>query len=190
MITLTSKMPAFDKDAIAMLTADHRRIQEAFRDFERLKKRGSKRNKLEVVKQVCVDLQIHTIVENEVFYPAVNGVLTIRNADNDFIDEAKVAHVETNNLIVQLGSMKPGDKLYDAKVTVLGENINHHIEKEESVMFPLVTKAKLDLVALGDHMTMRKAQLQSEMSLSGRRTKARKCVARASVAVDSESRDS
>lgn len=169
-----------------MLTTDHKKMQKAFKDFERLKKRGSKRNKLELVRQACNDLKIHALIEEEIFYPAVYKAIK----DRDLIEEAMVAHFEANNLIVQLDSMKPGDELYDAKFTVLGENINHHIIEEESLMFPTVKKTKLNLVALGDHMALRKAQLQSEMSLFSRRIRAEKRIKSASEAGVPELRDS
>ncbi len=182
---LISNRITFDKDAIAMLTADHKQVQKAFKDYERLKKRGSKRNKLEIVRQACTDVKIHAIIEEELFYPAVSRALK----DKDLIDKARVEHSEANSLIVQLHSMQPGDELYEAKFTVLGENIARHIKEEEGVMFPRVRKTKLDLVALGDHMALRKAQLQSGMSLSARKISAQKRIESTSKVSAPELRD-
>ena len=80
------------------------------------------------------------------------------------MDEATVEHAGAKELIAQLESMQPGDDLYDAKFTVLGENVNHHIREEQNEMFPKVRKTKLDLNALGEQMARRKAELQSQVS--------------------------
>ncbi|HVC29430.1 MAG TPA: hemerythrin domain-containing protein [Gammaproteobacteria bacterium] len=174
----TDKKVVLSKDAITLLNDEHKKIQKAFKDFERLKKRGSIRNKLEIVRQACIDLKVHALIEEEIFYPAVCKVI----GNCDFLLEARVEHMEANNLIVQLDSMKPGDELYNAKFSVLGKNINRHIMEEESVMFPLVNETNLDLIALGDHMALRKDQLLSEMGFSNRRTQAAKSVRDASEA--------
>jgi hypothetical protein len=60
--------------------------------------------------------------------------------------------------------LRPGDDLYDAKFTVLGESVNHHIREEQSEMFPKVRKTKLDLNALGQRMAQRRAGLESKLS--------------------------
>jgi hemerythrin superfamily protein len=154
MATTTS---ATTLDAIAMLQADHKKVQKAFKDFEKLKGSGSKREKSGIVTLTCNDLTIHTTIEEEIFYPAVRKAIK----DDDLMDEATVEHAGAKDLIAQLEAMQPDDDLYDAKFTVLGENVNHHIREEENEMFPKVKKSKLDLEALGQKMEQRKAQLES-----------------------------
>jgi hemerythrin superfamily protein len=147
-------------DAIDMLIADHKKVQKAFKDFEKLKDGRSKKGKSDIVRQTCADLTVHTKIEEEIFYPAARKAIK----DADLMDEATVEHAGAKDLIAQLESMQPGDDLYDAKFTVLGESINHHVKEEQTDMFPKVRKTKLDLVALGRQMAQRKAELESKLS--------------------------
>jgi len=140
-----------------MLIADHKKAQKAFKDFEKLKKGGNKRGKSAIVRQTCADLTVHAKIEEEIFYPAVRKAIK----DTDLMDEATVEHAGAKDLIAELESMQPGDDLYNAKFTVLGENVNHHIKEEQNEMFPKVRKTKLDLVALGQQMAQRKAELEA-----------------------------
>jgi hemerythrin superfamily protein len=155
-----ARKPAAKMDAIGMLIADHKKVQKAFKDFEKLKKGGSKRGKSDIVRQTCADLTVHTTIEEEIFYPAARKAIK----DMDVMDEATVEHTGAKELIAQLESMQPGDDLYDAKFTVLGESVNHHIREEQNEMFPKVRKTKLDLNALGEQMAQRKAELESQIS--------------------------
>jgi hemerythrin superfamily protein len=156
----TARKPAAKMDAIGMLIADHKKVQKAFKDFEKLQKGGSKRGKSDIVRQTCADLTVHTTIEEEIFYPAARAAIK----DMDVMDEAEVEHAGAKELIAQLESMQPGDDLYDAKFTVLGESVNHHIREEQNEMFPKVRKTKLDLNALGEQMAQRKAELESQIS--------------------------
>ena len=151
----TAKKSGITMDAIAMLEADHKKVQKAFKDFEKLKESGKRREKAAIVQQTCADLTVHTKVEEEIFYPAVRKAIK----DGALMDEATVEHAGAKSLIAQLESMQPGDDLYDAKFTVLGESVNHHIKEEQNEMFPKVRKTKLDLTALGQQIAQRKAQL-------------------------------
>ena len=85
--------------------------------------------------------------------------------DDDIMDEADVEHASAKDLIGQLESASPGDDHYDAKVTVLGEYINHHVEEEEGEMFEKARKADVDVEALGAEMAERKDELKAEMGL-------------------------
>ncbi len=156
----TARKSAATPDAIAMLIADHKKVQKAFKDFEKLKKGNNKRGKSDIVTQTCADLTVHTKIEEEIFYPAVRKAIK----DADLMDEATVEHTGAKELIAQLESMQPGDDLYDAKFTVLGESIKHHVKEEQNEMFPKVRKTKLDLNALGQQMAQRKAELEAETS--------------------------
>jgi hemerythrin superfamily protein len=150
------------EDAIALLEADHEQVRKLFAQFKELKEEGSLKEKESLVQQVCNALVVHTQIEEEIFYPAVREAID----DGDLMDEALVEHAGAKDLIEQLQGMDPDDDLYDAKVTVLGEQIDHHVEEEEGEMFPKAKKAKLDTVALGEKMLKKKLSLLEEMGVS------------------------
>jgi iron-sulfur cluster repair protein YtfE (RIC family) len=143
------------QDAIALLEADHREAQAMFKQFEELSDRANATKK-KLTDQICTALELHTQIEEEIFYPAVREA----SSDlEDIVDESLVEHASAKELIAQLQEMDPEDELYDAKVKVLGEQIEHHVGEEENEMFPKVRKLKLDLVALGEEMAARKEEL-------------------------------
>jgi len=112
------------------------------------------------VATVCEDLTAHTTIEEEIFYPAVRAA---SKESADLLDEAQVEHAGAKDLIAQIEDMDPEDDLYDAKVKVLGEQVEHHIGEEEGKILPNAKKAGLDLVALGQELAMRKDELQATM---------------------------
>lgn len=143
------------QDAIAMLTADHREVSAMFKQYDELGDRA-KATKKKLADEICTALKLHTQIEEEIFYPAV------REASKDLedtVDEAIVEHASAKDLIAQIEEMDPDDELYDAKVTVLGEQVEHHVGEEEKEMFPKVRKLSLDLAALGQEMMARKDEL-------------------------------
>ena len=150
------------QDAIAMLTADHKKVKKLFADFDKLKDAGSDEDKASLVDQICNELKIHTELEEEIFYPAVRKAID----DGDLMDEALVEHAGAKDLIAQLEDASPEDDLYDAKVTVLGEQIDHHVKEEEGQMFPKAKKAKVDTEALGATMLKRKITLMKKMGMN------------------------
>jgi hemerythrin superfamily protein len=153
-----SKAPsskAGETDAIAMLSADHTKVKALFKEFKNIKDDGDDDEKSALVEQICAALTVHAELEEEIFYPAVREQI----GDEDLMDEAEVEHAGAKDLIAQLESMDPGDDLYDAKVTVLGEQIDHHVKEEEGEMFPKVRKAKVDTASLGAEMAARKQEL-------------------------------
>ena len=150
------------QDAIAMLTADHKKVKKLFADFDKLKDEGSDEDKVSIVDQICNELKIHTELEEEIFYPAVRKAID----DGDLMDEALVEHAGAKDLIAQLEDASPEDDLYDAKVTVLGEQIEHHVKEEEGDMFPKAKKAKVDTEALGATMLKRKITLMEKMGMN------------------------
>jgi hypothetical protein len=149
-------------DAIKLLTEDHRKVQKMFKDFEKLKEKGEDQDKAALIEAACAELTIHAQLEEEIFYPKVREAID----DMDVMDEAEVEHASAKELIAQLKAMQPGDELYEAKFTVLGEYVNHHIQEEEKKMFPQVKKAKLDLRSLAEQIQPRKQELQEEMGLT------------------------
>lgn len=153
-------------DAITILTDDHQRVKALFKKFEKLQDGGSAAEKSALVREVCTELKVHTRIEEEIFYPAVRAALD----EDDLLDEAEVEHASAKDLIEQLEAMTPKDHLYDAKVTVLGEYVDHHVKEEEKEMFPKVKKAKsLDTAALGAEMAARRPDLQAELATARKR---------------------
>ncbi|MFL6672223.1 MAG: hemerythrin domain-containing protein [Massilia sp.] len=145
------------QDAISLLTSQHREVSAMFKQFEELGERA-KASKKKLADQICTALELHTQIEEEIFYPAV------REASKDLediVDEAVVEHASAKDLIAQLEEMDPEDDLYDAKVKVLGEQIEHHVGEEEKEMFPKVRKLALDLAALGLEMAQRHDELSA-----------------------------
>jgi hemerythrin superfamily protein len=141
-------------DAVAMLKADHRKVEGLFEAFEEATAAGQKRK---LAEQICMELKIHTILEEEIFYPACEG-----KVEEDLLAEAYVEHDSAKVLIAQIEDSEPAAEFYDAKVKVLSEEIEHHVEEEEKRiegMFSQARKAGLDMDALGEQMAQRKEQL-------------------------------
>src|SRR3569623_1956438 len=143
------------QDAIALLTEDHKKVFLLFKDFEKLKEEEDEERRQQRVTMICAELTIHAQIEEEIFYPAARDAVD----DEDLLDEAEVEHASAKSLIAQLSSMEPGDELYAAKETVLGEYVNHHVKEEQDELFPKVRKAKVDIKALGEQMMERKQEL-------------------------------
>jgi hemerythrin superfamily protein len=141
-------------DAISMLIADHNKVKALFSQYEGLSDRALATKK-KIATEICEELTVHMTLEEEIFYPGVAGPVK----DPAMMDEAVVEHASAKELIAQITSMEPGDDLYDAKVKVLSEQIDHHVKEEESEMFPDARKTKVDLVALGEQMAARKEEL-------------------------------
>ncbi|MEP6607338.1 MAG: hemerythrin domain-containing protein [Burkholderiaceae bacterium] len=143
-------------EAIAQLTADHARVKKMFKQYDRLAKADAgSSERQQLAKTICAELVAHATAEEELFYPAARKAL----AEPDLIDEADVEHASAKDLIAQIESSSPSDDHYDAKVKVLGEYINHHVQEEEGEMFPKVRRAKVDTVTLGQQIEARKAEL-------------------------------
>ncbi|MGV7209114.1 hemerythrin domain-containing protein [Oxalobacteraceae bacterium A2-2] len=143
------------QDAIALLKDDHDKVKSMFEQYEELGDRAHiSKQKLAI--QICTELVKHTTAEEEIFYPAVRAA----TKDEDMVDEAVVEHASAKDLIEQILSMEPTEDLYDAKVKVLGELIDHHVKEEEEEMFPKARKAKLDLLDLGQQIAARKEEVE------------------------------
>ena len=150
------RKPSTPQDAIQLLRADHRKVQDLFDQFE--KARGDDR-KAELAHEICAELKVHAQIEEEIFYPAAREVLK----EQDLLDEATVEHASAKDLIAQIEQARAGDGMFDAKVTVLGEYIKHHVKEEQNELFPKLKKTKLDLKALGQELAERKEALIAEM---------------------------
>lgn len=142
-------------DAIKLLKADHKEAKTLFKQYEGLEDDAEKQA---LAEKICMALTVHAQIEEEIYYPATREAID----DDDLLDEAEVEHASAKQLIAEIRSMKAGDRLFDAKVTVLGEYINHHVEEEESEMFPESRDSDLDLKALGAQMAARKEELMAQ----------------------------
>ena len=146
-------------DALQLLMAEHRDVKAMFQAYRKLAVaagRGDERMLL--ASQICVALSVHTQMEEEILYPAARTVLT---KDEDIVDEAYVEHAGAKSLIAQIKTMTSDQPLFDAKVRVLGEYIDHHVKEEETEFFPKLRKTALDLDTMGDQLAARKKQLMA-----------------------------
>lgn len=149
-------------DAIALLKADHRKVEDLFEQFEQA---GSASRKRSLAHEICTELKIHTMIEEEIFYPAFRGKI-----EDDTLDEAYVEHDGAKMLVNDIEAGSPADDFYDAKVKVLSEEIKHHVREEEKSsegMFAQCRKADADLVALRDQLLARKEELLAQAKAGG-----------------------
>ena len=145
-----------DTDATHILAADHRKVEDLFEQYEGAS--GSER-KRKIAQQICTELKIHAQIEEEIFYPALRGKI-----EGDLLNEAYVEHDGAKVLINEIAAGGPDDEFYDAKVTVLKEEIKHHVkeeEKEQDNMFQQARAADVDLNALGQQLLARKEELMT-----------------------------
>jgi len=150
------------QDAIALLKADHRAVEELFEKFE---KATASERKRKLAEEICLELSVHAEIEEEIFYPACEG-----KVDEDLLKESYVEHDGAKVLITEIMNGGPSDEFYDAKVKVLQEEIEHHVEEEEKRLeglFAQARKAELDMDALGQQLAARKAELTEEFKASG-----------------------
>jgi hypothetical protein len=149
-------------DAIALLKADHRKVEDLFAKFEKAKSDSVKKS---LVQEICTELSIHTVIEEEIFYPACTG-----KVEEDVVKEAYVEHDGAKVMIAELLQSEPDDAFYDAKVKVLSEEIKHHVKEEEKRsegMFAQAREAGLDMDALAEQLMARKKELQAEFKAKG-----------------------
>jgi hemerythrin superfamily protein len=151
----TARAAAKPADAIKLLKDDHKEVKGYFTEFEKLEDDAEKQA---LATKICLALTVHAQIEEEIFYPAAREAID----DDDLLDEAEVEHTSAKQLIAEIQAMTPADRLFDAKVIVLGEYINHHVEEEEGEMFPECRDSDLDLKALGAQLAERKAELMRQ----------------------------
>jgi hemerythrin superfamily protein len=150
------------QDAVALLKADHRAVEDLFEQFEKARGDGRKQD---LAMQICTELSIHAQIEEEIFYPACDG-----KVEDDLLKESYVEHDAAKVLIAQIISGEPSDEFYDSKVKVLQEEIEHHVQEEEKRLEGLFSQARaagLDMDALGTELAVRKEQLKAEIEANG-----------------------
>ena len=147
------------KDACDLLDADHRAVKKLFMEYDELGEAKSKTTlvtKMALAKKICSELTVHATIEEEIFYPPVRAAIK----DDRLLDEAEVEHAACMALIAEIEAGEPSEAMFDAKVRVLGEYIDHHVKEERDEIFPKAREAKkLDLVALRADLEARKAEL-------------------------------
>ncbi len=144
-------------DAIELLKADHRKVEDLFSQFEDAKTPADRKK---IAQQICLELTVHTRIEEEIFYPAVEGKIS-----DDTVTEAYVEHDGAKLLIAEIESTDPKDKYYQSKVHVLSEQIKHHVHEEEKLlrgMFSQSRRTDLDMAAMGEQLAARKAELTKQ----------------------------
>lgn len=149
-------------DAIALLKSDHRKVEDLFVQYEASEDDDEKTS---LSRQICTELKIHTLIEEEIFYPSLEGKI-----ESDVLEEAYVEHDGAKMLVNDLEAGSAGDEYYDAKVKVLSEEIKHHVREEEMPdqgMFAQARAAGVDLMALGTQLKARKEELMAQAEADG-----------------------
>jgi len=155
--TIKTETQSKPQEATALLKADHKLVSGLFEDYE---KASTKAMKKKIVAQICTELSVHAQVEEEIFYPAVKKAL------NDYllVPEATVEHATLKSLISQVEGIEPDGEMFDAKVKVLCEYVEHHVKEEQNEMFPKAKATKLDMMELGSQIAARKTELLAQRS--------------------------
>lgn len=150
-----AQAPSKTPDATAMLKADHQLVSKLFEEYESARSASSK---TKIVAKICAELSVHAQVEEEIFYPAFKQALK----DTVLVPEATVEHATLKDLISQVEGVEPVGEMFDAKIKVLCEYVEHHVKEEQGEMFPKAKASNLDLVALGAQMASRKAEILAQ----------------------------
>ena len=149
-------------DAIALLKADHRKVEDLFAQFEAAKGAAKKQA---LVQNICTELSAHTVIEEEIFYPACRG-----KVEEGLLNEGYVEHDGSKVLIAELIASAPNEEFYDAKVKVLSEQIEHHVHEEEKRSEGIFSQARasdIDMDALGERLMARKKAILAEYKTGG-----------------------
>jgi hypothetical protein len=150
------------KDGLQLLAQDHRKVEDLFEQFEKATGTSTKER---LVRQICTELKVHSMIEEEIYYPEIRG-----KVEEDALDEAYVEHDSAKLLINELEAAEPDESFYDAKVKVLKELIEHHVKEEEKQrdnLFQQTRAAEIDLEALGERLAARKAELMAMAERQG-----------------------
>jgi hemerythrin-like domain-containing protein len=153
--------PSMTRDAIGLLTQDHRKAQALFREFDRIKDSGSPEEKFEIAKKVCGDLLIHMEVEEAIFYAGVREKI----GEDDLMANAETEHKDAKRLIRHIGEIDPTHSAFNSKIADLAQKIDQHVDEEERVMFPKVLVSGLDLKALGEQLHAAKNDMRTRLGL-------------------------
>jgi hypothetical protein len=148
-------------DAIKLLKDDHKKVKDLFREYEAAGDRAHQTKK-RIAEKVFLELEVHSAIEEEIFYPAVRE--RAGKEGKELVAEGFEEHHVVDTLMQELRALDPEDEAYDAKFKVLTENVEHHIEEEEGEMLPEAEEALGDRVTeLGEQMLRRKEELMARM---------------------------
>ena len=150
--------PGTEADAIALLRADHDRIEDLFSRFDELKCGREGTETRLVVDELCREFRLHSMLEEELFYPAVRAAI----GDDDLMNEACIEHEGARRLVAELERTEASDAMLTARMHVLDAYITHHVREEEENIFPKARESGVDLGALAIKMGRRKGQLLRE----------------------------
>ncbi len=145
-------------DALSLLTADHNRVRGLFSRFQAAEEEKDTATMMELAAKIIVELEVHTTIEEEIFYPEIKSA---NEEIKDTVDEGVEEHHVAKTLIEEVKGLSPEDDAWAAKMKVLIESVEHHAEEEEQEMFPEVRKAldKAKLEDMGMRLEARKAEL-------------------------------
>ena len=163
-------------NAVQLIKQDHKKVASLFQKYQKTKGAEAKRK---IAEQAMEQLEIHSKLEEEIFYPAAKKEIE----DSDLINEAVKEHGTVKELIEELRGMSPGDEEFEEKWSELVENVEHHVQEEESELLPEVEDTEIDLSEFGEEMAERKEELMEENSLehnSSARSRAAKSHGRSS----------
>jgi hemerythrin superfamily protein len=153
-----------EQDACSLLDTDHRNVKKLFKAYEELTKSkaaSSAQKKRDLANEICMELTVHAQIEEEIFYPGLREAIK----ETDLLEEAEVEHASAKDLIAQIQEATDIDDKFDAKVTVLGEYIDHHVKEERTQIFVKARAARgLDLVAMREQLEARKEELMAELT--------------------------
>jgi hemerythrin superfamily protein len=158
-------------NAIELLKKDHRTVESLFESFEKAKEKERETSKAELFASIKQELDAHAKVEEEIFYPAFDRAAK-KDDDKELVLEAGEEHKQVKTLLAELEGLDPDDATFDAKMKVLKDNIEHHVEEEEGEMFPHAQKelGSDELEQLGQRIAARKEQLQQQADSPAART--------------------
>ena len=162
-MTATQPAKPTPPDAVALLKADHEAVSQLFAEYD---KNGTNAQKKALVAKICTALTMHTQIEEEMFYPAVQTALK----DKLLVPEARFEHTGMKDLIAQLQGMEPDGGMYDARVMVLLEHLKHHVTEEQHDVFPKAKATSIDMTDLGSRMAARKDELLAQKNTTSKET--------------------
>jgi hemerythrin-like domain-containing protein len=151
---------AMAMDPVLMLKEDHQKVKQLFEEFEQT---NNSRSKQRIAREAIMELEIHAALEEQIFYPAFEGGMQEKEAQQ-ILAEAEEEHHVAHLLIGELKDMSADDDHFEAKFKVLAENVRHHIKEEETMMLPKAASlGKEQLTQLGEQMLQKKQQLKKEL---------------------------
>jgi hemerythrin superfamily protein len=147
-------------NAIELLIADHENVRRLFDEYEELvDDEADEEDRQALAEEICAMLTVHSMLEQEIIYPSAREAVD----DQDQLDEAEVEHQNIDDMVAQIQELDPSDELYDAKVKVLSELVEHHVREEEDELFPKMEASELDLDELGRSLQERRGELLEEL---------------------------